>query len=238
MGWAVVASLASGLAILLAWTQPAARLQRAGPLAAIAPAQARRLRLAGLAAGLGFAVGLLFGWWALLWAAVAGTGGYVAAGRLQSSAQETRRRALVAAVPGVCDLLAVCLDAGLPLRNAAAELGELLPGPAGEVLGRLAASVALGTDEAAAWRELAATESSFAELGQELARSLDFGLASTATVRVIGERARRAAHSGVQQRARQVGVRSVLPLVLCLLPSFLLIGVVPIIGGVVQRFLG
>jgi len=238
MGWAAVASLATGVAILLVWTQPAARLQRAGPLAAIEPAQARRLRLAGFAAGLGFAVGLLFGWWALVWAAVAGLAGYFAAGRLQSSAQEARRRALVAAVPGVCDLLAVCLDAGLPLRNAAVELGRLLPGPAGELLSRLGAAVGLGTDEATAWRELAAQEPSFAELGQELARSIEFGLASTATLRVIGERARRAELSGVQQRARQVGVRSVLPLVLCLLPSFLLIGVVPIIGGVVLQFFG
>jgi len=34
-------------------------------------------------------------------------------------------------------------------------------------------------------------------------------------------------------RARRVGVRSVLPLMTCFLPSFLLLGVVPIIGGVV-----
>lgn len=238
MGWALMASVAAGAAILLAWSQPAGRLHAADRLARVDPVRLRRWGLAALSAALGGAVGLAAGWWALPLGVGAGLAGYVAAGRLHSADHLARSRALAAAVPGLCDLLAVCLDAGLPLRNATAELGRLLPGPAGEVLVRLAAAVGLGADEASAWRELAAAEPSLAELGQELARSLEFGLTATASVRIIGERARRDELSRIQQRARQVGVRSVLPLVLCLLPSFLLIGVVPIIGGVVQRLFG
>jgi len=238
VGWAVASALATGLAVLVAWSRPSIRLQRDGPLAGLDPARARRLRVAVPTAVLGLVVGLAAGWWSLLVAVLAGLGGYVAAGRLHSAEEAARGRALAASVPGVCDLLAVCLDAGLPLRNATAELGRLLPDPAGGLLAQLSATVGLGTDEATAWRELAAAEPSFAELGRELARSLDFGLTATAALRVIGERARRAQVSRVQQRARRVGVSSVLPLVLCLLPSFVLIGVVPIIGGVVQRFLG
>jgi len=233
-----VASVASGVALVLAWPQPAVRLKRAGPSSRIDPIRLRRLWLAALAGGAGGLVGLTLGWWALPFGLGAGVAGYVAAGRLQSAEQAARSRKLAAAVPGLCDLLAVCLDAGLPLRNATAELGRLLPEPAGGVLSRLAASVALGTDEASAWREVAAAEPMLSELGQELARSLDYGLTASAALRVIGERARRAELSRVQQRARQVGVSSVLPLVLCLLPSFLLIGVVPIIGGVVLRLFG
>lgn len=237
MSWALVSGMAAGLAVLLGWRVPAARLQRDGPWAGISAARRGRLRIAALTAGLGFAVGLTFGWWAPLWAAVTGLGGYAVAGRLQSAEQAARKRALAASVPGICDLLAVCLDAGLPLRNAVAELARVLPGPAGVVLSQLSAAVGLGTDEATAWRDLAGAEPSFIELGQELARSLDFGLTATAALRVIGERARRAEVSKAQQRARQVGVSSVLPLVLCLLPAFLLIGVVPIIGGAIQQFL-
>ncbi|PFG17757.1 type II secretion system (T2SS) protein F [Propionicimonas paludicola] len=238
MGWPLVTALAVGLAILLAWRQPALRLREADPSTGIEPARLARLRLAGLSAALGFAAGLVVDWWAVPLGLAAGAAGYLASGRLKSAAEAARSRALASAVPGLCDLIAVCLDAGLPLRNAVAELGRVLPGPAGEVMNRLGAAVALGTDEAAAWRELAAAEPELAELGRELARSLDYGLTATATLRVIGERARRVELSRVQQRARRVGVSSVLPLVLCLLPSFLLIGVVPVVGGVVQRFFG
>lgn len=237
MDWRLVASLAAGLAVLLAWRQPGARL-RPGVARWIDPTRWARVQVALFSAAAGLATGPLLGWWALLVAAVTGVVGYLVAGRLTSAAHDARSRELAAAVPGLCDLISVCLDAGLPLRNATTELGRIVPGPAGEVLNRLAASVALGTDEAAAWRELAEAEPEFAELGRELARSLEFGLTAAATLRVIGERARRAELSRVQQRARRVGVSSVLPLVLCLLPSFVLLGVVPVFGGVVQRFFG
>jgi Flp pilus assembly protein TadC len=238
MGWVLVASLAAGLAVLVAWAQPAQRLRRADPPARVDPARLRRRRMAALSAAAGVAVGLALGWWALPLGIGAGVGGYLAAGRVRSAAQDARGRALAAAVPALCDLLAVCLEAGLPLRNASAELSRVLPDPAGELLGRLAATVRLGADEAVAWRELAQAEPALADLGRELARSVEFGLTTSTALRAIGDRARHAEGARVQQRARQVGVSSVLPLVLCLLPSFLLIGVVPIVGGVVQRFFG
>ena len=42
---------------------------------------------------------------------------------------------------------------------------------------------------------------------------------------------RRGARARVEARARAVGVRAALPLGLCLLPAFVLLGVVPLVAG-------
>ncbi len=98
--------------------------------------------------------------------------------------------------------------------------------------------MALGADEAGAWAELADTEPALGALGREVARTVGSGVALAATLRALGADARRQAVAVAQVRARRVGVRSVLPLMTCFLPSFLLLGVVPIIGGVVGHLFG
>jgi pilus assembly protein TadC len=44
----------------------------------------------------------------------------------------------------------------------------------------------------------------------------------------------RSARAEVEDRARAVGVKAAVPLGLCLLPSFLLIGVVPLVAGLLR----
>ena len=40
------------------------------------------------------------------------------------------------------------------------------------------------------------------------------------------------------KEARKVGVRSVVPLMACFLPAFILVGVVPIVAGLLRDFFG
>ena len=42
------------------------------------------------------------------------------------------------------------------------------------------------------------------------------------------------ARAEVEDAARRVGVRAALPLGLCLLPAFLLIGIVPVVAGLME----
>ena len=70
-----------------------------------------------------------------------------------------------------------------------------------------------------------------------MARALGSGMALSGTLRALGSGARGDAAAAAEERARRVGVRSVLPLMTCFLPAFLLLGVVPIIGGVAQHLL-
>lgn len=50
------------------------------------------------------------------------------------------------------------------------------------------------------------------------------------------EDARQESRDQALKQARTVGVRSVIPLMACFLPAFVLIGVVPIIAGLIQGF--
>lgn len=242
MTWAIVSALCAGLGMLAWRSSPTARLRdRAGPPATLTAGdpRVRRRRILGAGVSAGSALILCggLGWWALPVAAVLGVGSYLVLGRLVPGSAVRRRERIVADLPQVCDLLAVCLESGLPLRTAAEVIAGAVDGPVGEVLAEVSARVRLGQDERQAWTELAGAEPSLAALGREVARTVGSGIALAQTLRMLGVEARRDALAAAEVRAKKVGVRSVLPLMLCFLPSFLLLGVVPIIGGVVGHLL-
>jgi len=161
---------------------------------------------------------------------------YALLGRLQSATQLRRQARLVAELPQVCDLLVACLEAGLPLRAGAEAVAAGLEGPMAERLAEVVAKVRLGIDEERAWQELA-VEPALSGLGRELARGAGSGVALAGRLRALGLDARREAFAEAEARAKKVGVQSVLPLMLCFLPAFVLLGVLPIVGGLVMRFI-
>lgn len=239
--WSIVAAVSVGLAVVWWRPGPGVRLRPPPPgrppTGGAGAARRRRVLTSGAigASALGLVGGL--GWWGVPVAAAIGAGSYVALGGLDDAAGARRRAEVVARLPQACDLLAVCLESGLPLRRSVEVIAEALGGPLAELLGEVAATVRLGAEEAQAWTELGATEPALAALGREVARTVGSGMALSRSLRSLGMEARRAAASAAEVRARRVGVRSVLPLMLCFLPAFLLLGVVPIIGGVVQHLL-
>ena len=229
----LVAAVAAGLGVLSWRSAPGTRLGVAEDSGRTPSDTRRRLRLSALIATSAGPLAIGLGWWALPVAAVLGVVSHVVLGRLLAASLSRRRDLLVTALPQACDLLAVCLESGLPLRLASAEVAQVLGEPLGGLLAEVSATVALGADEAEAWAKLAIDEPGLAALGREVARTVGSGVALAATLRALGVDARRQAVAAAQVRARRVGVRSVLPLMTCFLPSFLLLGVVPIIGGVV-----
>ena len=54
---------------------------------------------------------------------------------------------------------------------------------------------------------------------------------------VHAEVAREERHGQVEEAARRVGVRSVLPLMVCFIPAFLLLGIVPTVASAVLNAL-
>jgi len=231
--WSGTAAAAAALAVLTWRAAPGARLARAAPTGVRSEASRERMRRSVLIATAALPLAIGLGWAALPAAGLLGVVSHLVLGRLEESAAVQRRELVAGQLPQACDLLAVCLEAGLPLRLAAAEVAKVVADPLGSALTEVCTLVGLGVDEATAWGELAATEPALTELGREVARTLGSGVALAGTLRVLGAEARRKAVSTAQVRARRVGVRSVLPLMTCFLPSFLLLGVVPIIGGVV-----
>lgn len=152
-----------------------------------------------------------------------------------------RRRPGMAAtadeVSRACVLLALCLAAGRPPRSALRVVVDVLDGPGREALASVLRQVDLGLDEAAAWASLAEVPG-YRAVGRDMARAVHSGVALADLLRGHARDARREAMVAAQVRARAVGVTGVLPLVVCFLPAFVLLGVVPIFGGLVGRFLG
>ncbi|WP_420176842.1 type II secretion system F family protein [Luteococcus sp. OSA5] len=160
---------------------------------------------------------------------------FVGLGQVVSTAEGRDQARSVQQLPEVLDLMASALDAGLPLRGAAAEAARIGPQPASAAVAKVTSQVGIGIDEAQAWLALA-EDPVWGEVAHDLASSAATGAAAAQVLRGHADDARARRQEAVVKRARTVGVRSVLPLMACFLPAFLLTGVVPIIAGLVQQF--
>ncbi|HEV7187489.1 MAG TPA: type II secretion system F family protein [Blastococcus sp.] len=226
------AALALGAALLL-WVpradgrrvsllRPPRRRETPGP-----PSRRRRLALAG--AG-GLAVAFLLGGSAGVLA-----GGVVAvAGErmLRRAAPDPRRQertALLRDLPAVCDLLAVCLAAGLPVSGALAAVAGADPGPVGAHLGQVAALYRLGAEPHRAWEQV---PDELAGLGRALVRAGESGAAVVPALRALAADGRATVRHEAEAAVRRAGIALLAPLGACFLPAFVCLGVVPLVLGI------
>ena len=243
----------AGLAVLLALRQPAGELRRltrrrskladvVAPLIRLiqgradAPPLLRRVLLS-LACALGLALagaGIDGYLGRVIWFAlpVVAATGVLVLGWIEPRSARTRRQQLIMEVPQALELMAACLGAGLPARTACAAVVRTFEGAVADDLGQVLALQQLGVPDAAAWRTL----HDHPQLGlaaADLARSVESGTSMVEGLRHQAAAAREARRSVLQVRARTVGVRSVLPLMMCFIPSFLLLGIVPAVVSAV-----
>lgn len=206
-----------------------------------APSAETRARVAMTVGGLAGAVvlGLVpgAGWSAPLLVGAGAGVAYVASGRIVSPATLRRRRRLAADLPGALELMASCLAAGLPVRGAAAAVAGAYGGPLADDVGGVLAQIAIGDSEGHAWLRLA-DDPVWSLVARDLARSVQSGATLVDLLHRHAERARKERHGVIVEAARTVGVRSVLPLMACYLPAFLLVGIVPVVAGTLPRLLG
>ncbi|MGW2592003.1 type II secretion system F family protein [Streptomyces sp. NPDC001515] len=173
----------------------------------------------------GWAAGLLAAWGTRRWQRTRhGEGAEVEAERAARAAESLRQ------MPMAADLLAACISAGAGPREAAEAVGTSLGGPVGTRLARTAAEIRLGSDPVAAWGR-------FAEIpgGSALARCLEragsTGAPAAEPVARLAETLRAERASAALARAQRAGVLITGPVGLCFLPSFLSIGVAPVVVG-------
>ena len=236
---AMIAAIACGLLVLAVVPAHASRLRAreppgAVPMGSAAAGRWRRVRSAGVVAAAVWLALSSLGPLAAVVAVAVAVVSYPAFGRLDSAVHARRQAELAAELPQVCDLLVACLDAGLPVRVATEAIATGLTGPMAERLAEVIAKIRLGVAEERAWEELG-VEPALAGLARELARGTSSGVALAGRLRALGLDARRDAVAVAETRAKKVGVQSVLPLMACFLPAFVLLGVLPIVGGLVLR---
>jgi Flp pilus assembly protein TadB len=226
----VTAALLAFLAVQLALPpgaprlgRPVTRRGRPATSAAALPMLAALGAMAAVALVVGGTVGLGVG-------VLAGAAAYVGVRRLEPAAVRRRREALVARLPHAVDLLASCLAAGQAPGAAIDEVAAVIDGPLREELGAVSARLRLGVDPVAVWREVAA-DPQLGGWGRCMLRAVDSGASVAEAMARLADDLRANARASVEARARAVGVRSALPLGVCLLPAFVLLGVVPLVAG-------
>ncbi len=138
-------------------------------------------------------------------------------------------------LPVACDLLAVCLAAGLPVGGALAAVASALPGATGDALAVVAGRLRLGAAPHAAWTGAPA---GLAGLGRVLVRAGESGAAAVPALRVLAGDTRQAARSGAEAAVRRAGVWVLAPLGACFLPAFVCLGIAPVVIGIAGQVFG
>jgi Flp pilus assembly protein TadB len=230
----LAAGLVAGLAVLLmAPARP--RIDRPSATVPTVPDTGwmRRWRPAlALLAGVGAAV-FLGGPAGLLGAVAAGATTWWAIGRAEPPAVRRARLEVRRDLPHLVQLLGAALRSGLSPGEGVRVVCAALPGAAAARLAGVTERLDLGVDPEKVWSALA-DDPDLAPLGRTLARAHRTGAPVVAGVQRLGDELERAARAQVEERARAVGVRAALPLGLCLLPAFLLLGSVPLVAGLVS----
>ncbi|CAI9400900.1 type II secretion system F family protein [Nocardioides sp. T2.26MG-1] len=161
-------------------------------------------------------------------AIVAATVTWVVIGRAELPDVRRRREAVRRDLPHVVELFAATLRAGAAPGDGIGLVCAALPGPAADRIAGVAARLALGLDPVQVWSTLA-DDPHLGRLGRTLARAHSSGAPVVAAVERLADDLARSARADTEERARAVGVKAALPLGLCLLPAFVLIGIVPLV---------
>jgi Flp pilus assembly protein TadB len=220
-------------------TAPAARGPRRGPRSGVERrGPARRARRLGVGASAGAALAVLATTVprcipVLL---VAGVAWPVVVGVARRRAAARRTAVQRDAAPAVLDLLGAALLAGLNPHKAVLRVAERAPEALHEDLGLAAAVLRLGGTPTAALRT-AADRSGLDEL-RAAAAALEaaerWGAPPAEALAARAEALRSRARLQAEAEAGRAAVRLAFPLVLCFLPAFVLLTVVPTVAGALR----
>jgi Flp pilus assembly protein TadB len=158
---------------------------------------------------------------------------WLAADRIEPPRARQAREEVRRDLPHVVQLLGIALGAGASVPSALRLVSTALPGRAGEALQLARARLALGVPPEQVWSDVA-SEPGLEPLGRALSRADSSGVRIADAVRRLADELAREQRLEVEDRARTVGIRAALPLGLCLLPAFLVVGIVPVIAAALE----
>jgi pilus assembly protein TadC len=220
--WVSVACVALAVAASVPSPPGAVRQQtrRAGP--GLRPAAVAGVGLAGW-----LFVGGLLGAAAGVVAAVVAR--QVLAGVEAPSARRDREE-VERTLPHLIDLFASTLRAGAEPVAGLAQVCDALPGPAAGRLSPVVERARWGAGAGEAWDAIADDEA-LAPLARTMVRSQRSGASVVQAVERLADELQRESMARAEDAARRVGVAAAIPLGVCLLPAFLLLGVVPTVAS-------
>lgn len=162
-----------------------------------------------------------------LWAGVLVVAGIAGARARQKPTTATEDVALAA------DLMAACLSAGAGVLDALTAASAAVGGRLSELAGPVIDELRGGSPPDHAWAPWLAEEQ-LAPVARSCVRSSGSGAAVAAELARVAARLRARHRALVQERVARASVWVVLPLGLCFLPAFVVIGVVPLVMGLLH----
>lgn len=154
---------------------------------------------------------------------------------LESAKDRRRAAALVRQSPMALDLIAAVLAVGRSTHDAVRIVATNTPAPLGEELAIIAHRARLAADTVTAWRTL--DGGPLEAMGRAFARSEVSGAAIVPLVQDTAEDLRRRARAERREAVGRIAVRTTVPLGLCLLPAFVLVGIAPTVIAMVGSVL-
>lgn len=186
------------------------------PMAALGVGAAAWLFVGGPAGPVAGILGTAAAWWVLA--------------RAEAPSRKREREEVQRTLPHLIDLFASTLRAGAEPIAGLAQVCAALPGPAANRLSPVVDRTRWGASGIEAWRAIADDEE-LAPLGRAMVRSLTSGASVVRTVERLADELARESLARAEDAARRVGVSAAIPLGVCLLPAFLLLGVVPTVAS-------
>lgn len=141
------------------------------------------------------------------------------------------------ALPLALDLVAAALRSGRPLPDALARAAPAAAAGGARSLLRVAGLLRLGADPAQAWSAIPRA-SPLAPVAAVAVRSAASGIKLAAAFERLAADRRAEQSAAATARAHRAGIVAMAPLAACFLPSFVCLGVVPVVVGIARTAVG
>jgi len=147
----------------------------------------------------------------------------------QRSVRRRRQDRIAAEIPDLVELFRLAIAAGLTVHQAAAAVGSRAQGITGAAVAIVPRRVAGGERLADALDRLVDVDEAMRPLASALASAERYGVPLGSTLERLALESRLARRRRAEEVARRLPVQMLFPLVLCILPAFALLSVVPLV---------
>ncbi|MGH2520079.1 MAG: type II secretion system F family protein [Chloroflexota bacterium] len=158
--------------------------------------------------------------------------------RWVTHAGNKRRHAIELALPDTLDLLVVSMEAGLTLDGALAKVVEKTAGPLRDELRRTLHEIELGASRRDSLRRLGSRTGvkDLVSLINSIVQADQMGVSMAHVMRTQASEARLKRRQRAEERAHQAAVKMLFPLVVCILPSVMIVTVGPAALAIYAQF--
>jgi Flp pilus assembly protein TadB len=149
-----------------------------------------------------------------------------------------RKKLIADSLPDAIDMLQMCVSAGLAFPAALSRVAETQQGPVAEEFARVTAEVQLGQSRVEALRDMAerTQEPHIAKFVSSMSQVDSFGIPISNVLLEQSKQMRVVRRERARERGQKVPIKLLGPIMLCFLPSVIVIILAPAVLSIVRAF--